>query len=221
MCLRYAFSVMDRDEVKQRFALVQIAYELEARYNIAPTQSVPAIFNDSKNTLSGALWGMPAQWANEPGKLLFNARAESIDSKPTFRRHFEESRCLMPANAFYEWKHPEKRPFRFSLKDDAMFAFAAIYSIDKESQRRSCCMITTENNALVGQVHNRMPVILPLMREKEFLDATPKEAKAMLVPFPDSLMGMYELTSRINSSRVDSPEIIKPQTEKGTLKEYF
>lgn len=211
MCLRYAFATTDMRLLSERFGL-EGESTLKPRYNISPTQNVPVVFNDSEHSLSEARWGLSASWNPHP---LFNARAESIDSKPAFRKDFESRRCLMLADSFYEWKHPGKRPFRLFLKDSAPFAFAAIYAV--EEGVRTCCMITTSSNELVSQIHNRMPGILEKGREREYMEATGKEAKEMLRPYPAARMDMYEVSSKVNSSRTDSPDLIKPKSKKETL----
>jgi putative SOS response-associated peptidase YedK len=215
MCLRYAFTTTDFKALAQRFRLRSIP-ELKPRYNIAPTQSVPVIFDDSQDELSEARWGLSASWQHQP---LFNARAESIDRKPSFRKDFEERRCLMLADTFYEWKQPEKRPFRVFLKSNLPFAFAGIYA--QEEEGRACCMVTTSSNGLIAKIHSRMPVILPAGMEKEYLGAGVEEAKRMLRPYPAESMVMYEISSKVNSARNDSPEVLEPKTSKGTLLEYM
>lgn len=215
MCLRYAFTKTEFKKLMQRFNL-ESAPQLKPRYNIAPTQNVPVIFDDEEHILSEAKWGLTAKWSTHP---LFNARAESIDRKPSFKKDFEERRCLMIADSFYEWKQPEKKPFRVFLKHEEPFAFAAIYS--QEGDERTCCMITTQSNALISKVHNRMPVILPRSAEREYLHADPNEAKEVLLPYPAEKMEMYEISDLVNNARNDSPEVMKPKTSKGTLLEYM
>jgi len=221
MCLRYAFTTTNFKLIKERFSLENIAHEIKPRYNIAPTQNVPVVFNDESSSLSEARWGLTAHWLEKTGAehLLFNARAESIDKKPSFKKDFEERRCLMIADSFYEWKHPEKRPFRVALKRNEVFAFAGIYA--QEGDARTCCMITTESNELISKVHNRMPVILQNGIEQEWLGMGAEEAKESLKPYPSEKMQMLELTSRINSSKIDSPDVIELKTAKGTLAEFM
>jgi len=214
MCLRYAFTVTDFEKVRERFGLEGNAIELKARYNIAPTQRVPVVFNDGGRTLSEAKWGMEPGYAGGP--MHFNARAESVNRK--FRKDFEERRCLMLADSFYEWKHPEKKPYRVFLKDGGPFAFAGIY---EERKERACCMITTSSNELIAKVHNRMPAILQAGTERGWLEADAEKAMGMLRPYPAGGMGMYEVSSKVNSARNDSPEVLEPKTSKGTLMEWM
>ena len=177
MCLRYAFTVEDREKVKRRFGLKAVPPDLKPRYNIAPTQDVPVIFNDSPDSLSEASWGITAHWEGPEGgiKRLFNARAESIDSKASFRKSFGSERCLMPADSFYEWKHPEKAPYRLYLKDEGMFSFAGIYAESRRETRS--IMITTAPNELVSRIHSTNAVILR-KRTKEYWKAPERKPKA-------------------------------------------
>jgi putative SOS response-associated peptidase YedK len=185
----------------ERFSLDRAPQDMRPRYNIAPTQSVPVIFDDDENALLQAKWGIKSKWSDHP---LFNARAESIDKKPSFKEDFEERRCLILADSFYEWKQPEKRPYRVFLKSNDMFAFAGIYQVEEQ---RTCCMVTVDANPLISKIHDRMPAILPIRKEKEFLGLAPEEAKEMLIPFPAKLMDMYEVSPDVNSARNDSPKL--------------
>lgn len=222
MCMRFAFTPMDVYDVLSRYELDSSDHEIKPRYNIAPNQNVPVVCNDSPKILTQAVWGIPTHWKPEPGmeKALYNARAETIDTKPSFKKHFVENRCLMLASWFYEWRKKDTQPFKISLKGGKLFAFAGIYASNKEGGR-TVCMITTSTNELVSQVHNRMPVILPQISEKAWLSMTPEEAKALLKPFPAESMEMSEIAKSINSSRKEGPDVVKPKEEKGSLLDYM
>ena len=113
-------------------------------------------------------WGLIPSWAKDIsiGSKMFNARAETIQEKPSFRTAFARRRCLIPADGFYEWQKQEKgpsKPFRFQLKGEQPFAFAGLWELWRSpegDELKSCTIITTEANSLVAQVHPRMPVIL-------------------------------------------------------------
>ncbi len=219
MCMRFLLTDPSRKAIIERF-LVENIPELHARYNIAPSTLVPVIFGDGQTTLSEARWGLMKHWQSSTGmKPMYNARSESVADKPIFKKDFEESRCLMLADGFYEWKHEgkEKKPYRRFLQPQQIFAFAGIYGV--RDGERQCCMITTNSNDLVGQLHNRMPAILPIGHEKDYLNATPKEAKEMLKPYPSNMMQMYEVSQELNSSRLDEAYLITPVKSK-TLMDY-
>jgi len=212
MCLRYAFTVTEANRLMDRFALDFVPASLSPRYNIAPTQEVPVVMADSPERLSLARWGIPSGWGGSKHPL-FNARSESVAQKPSFREGFTSRRCLMLSDAFYEWKQPEKRPFRIRLRSAEPFAFAAIYH--EQDGNRSCCMITCPANELVGSIHGRMPVILAPGHERGYLSSGADEALKALRPLPSEMLEAVELTSRINSSRSDSPDVALPKGQGG------
>jgi putative SOS response-associated peptidase YedK len=133
-------------------------------------------------------------------------------------RGLAQRRCLVLADSFYEWKKTEmkqKTPYRFQLKMGEPFAFAGIWeeNEDEDGQMlRTFAIITTDSNALVAQVHNRMPVILAREAEKAWLDinATRDYVLSLLVPYPAKNMRMYEISPRVNRATEDTPDIIEP-----------
>jgi putative SOS response-associated peptidase YedK len=146
-----------------------IGPDLQPRYNIAPTQTVPVVRqrpHGAGRELALARWGLIPSWAKDAkiGHSLINARSEGIASKPSFRSAFRKRRCLVPAGGFYEWKGAQapKQPFCIGLAAGRPFAYAGLWEqclLDGEAID-SCAIITTDANALMAEVHNRMPVIL-------------------------------------------------------------
>src|SRR5262249_48138362 len=126
-------------------------------------------------------------------------------------------RCLVLADGFYEWK-PEgarKQPYRFLLKSGEPFALAGIWQEDRDG-RPAFTIITTEPNVIVSEIHNRMPAMLPLHHERDWLDPDrePEQLLPLLVPFPPQRMRLYAVSTMVNSARNNSPEIIKPSSLK-------
>src|SRR6266404_5696631 len=137
---------------------------LAPRYNIAPTQDVPVIVErGASRELALFQWGLIPSWSKEP-KGFINARAETLEEKPSFSESFQRRRCLIPADGFYEWERNGKhrQPYFFQMKDEAVFAFAGIW--DKWQRDgvsiTSCAIITTTPNKLLATIHDRMPVVL-------------------------------------------------------------
>jgi putative SOS response-associated peptidase YedK len=171
-------------------------------------------------------WGLVPFWAKDPtiGNRLINARAESLDEKPSFKYAFAKRRCLIVADGFYEWKKPESgakssQPYYFSLREGKAFVFAGLWESwqpkdDPESKLITCTIITTVANALVAKVHDRMPVILNAEDKWAWLrEDNPAALKALLKPAPDDLLQAWEVSRAVNDPKNDSPECIKPLQE--------
>jgi putative SOS response-associated peptidase YedK len=97
--------------------------------------------------------------------MMINARSETAATKPAFRDALKSRRCLVPADAFYEWVRTgkSKQPFCFEVRDGELFAFAGLWDRWKDASGtwvKSCSILTTTPNAVTATVHDRMPVIL-------------------------------------------------------------
>src|SRR5918912_4384125 len=129
MCGRYSLKT-DYKALSKRFNAEPQPVTDASRYNIAPTQDVPVILNTSPRQIELAHWGIIPAWDKTGKKTIINARKDSLE-KPTFRKSFQERRCLVLADSFYEWMavpgQGAKRPFRFLLKSERPFAFAGIW----------------------------------------------------------------------------------------------
>lgn len=212
MCGRFTLHSRDRIRLK---GLTSLDLPFEARYNIAPTQNVLAIADFGKG-LEGRMltWGLIPSWSAD-GKGFINARAETLEEKPSFSESFRLRRCLIPADGFFEWKRTgrEKRPFYFQVDDAMPFAFAGIW--DSWSNRggnvvTSCAIITTAANELVGQLHDRMPAILRHELQDAWLDSKTDRAALteMLKPFPSLRMKTHPVSSAVNSPDNDTRDLV-------------
>ncbi len=128
------------------------------RYNIAPSKSVLAIIERNAEPEAALLqWGLIPSWSKE-AKGFINARAETLERKPSFSESFLRRRCLIPADGFYEWKKSGswKQPYYFQMKDEGPFAFAGIWDQWRgdETSIDSCAIITTTANELLAPIHN-------------------------------------------------------------------
>src|SRR5512143_1448052 len=147
--------------------------ETPPRYNIAPSQEVPAVIQNRETggrEFRPFRWGLIPSWAKDPtiGNRMINARAETLAEKPAFRGSYKYKRCLIPADGFYEWQSQPpakaKIPHWIHLMSGRPFAFAGLWSEWRGtdgSLLRSCTIVTTAPNELMSAIHNRMPVILP------------------------------------------------------------
>ena len=196
--------------------------ELKASYNIAPSSQILLARNNAKGgrELVALKWGLVPSWSKEPKTeySTINARAETVDEKPTFRNAFKSRRCLIASDGFIEWQKKSdgtKQPYFIDLADQKPFAFAGIWERwEREGQiLESCAIIVTQANDLMKPIHDRMPVIL----SPEFSDAwmngketNTSNLKSLLVPYPSDRMKAYPISNMINSPRNDHSDLMLP-----------
>lgn len=164
--------------------------DFSARYNIAPQSDVVVIRQHPERGRVGVFhrWGLIPSWAKEPsiGARLNNARAESVSEKPSFRAAFRRSRCLIPADGFYEWQavsaQPRKQPWYICPAGDEFFAFAGLvecWTSPAAERVLSVCVITTEANEAMRPIHDRMPVMIPPASFAQWLDPSHRDIDAL------------------------------------------
>ncbi|GJQ59302.1 MAG: hypothetical protein SCALA701_21030 [Candidatus Scalindua sp.] len=165
-------------------------------------------------------WGLVPFWAKDPkiGNRMINARAETLDKKPSFRHLLKSKRCLVPGSGFYEWKRvgKSKLPHYIKLKKREIFSFAGLYDIWRDgegSELKTFTIITTEPNSTLRPIHDRMPVILRQECEEAWLGvgspALNNDAlMAMLRPYPDDV-DVYIVSNEVNSPTNDNPQLIR------------
>lgn len=169
MCGRYRLS-RRKQLVEEYFGAVSGEYEWGPRYNVAPSQPVPVVRQDAREPirrLSTMRWGLIPTWAKDPsfGYRPITARSETVATTASFREPFRTQRCLIPADGFYEWKRSgtTKQPYCFEVNDGELFAFAGLWDGWMNPQGeliQTCTILTTTPNALLTDIHDRMPVIL-------------------------------------------------------------
>lgn len=215
MCGRYGFTIKNEKEVLDRFDIETVNFELHASYNVAPTQEMPVVERHSPNSLHLRTWGIQPGWLK---KLLINAQAEKLAASSVWKKAFIESRCIIPASFFYEWKRlPDgKQPYLIKLKNQDLFGFAGLlinYHDEKKENKLGYVIITTQANHLMENIHIRMPVILRKENESEWLNPDNGEIEKLLQlldPYPESEMEAYPISSQVNSPNNNFPEITKP-----------
>ena len=206
--------------IADRFAVDEVdatvASDLEPDYNVSPRRNVLVVREQSldegksQRVLSRVRWGLVPSWAKELkiGDRMINARAETVTTKPAYRRAFAKKRCLIPADGFYEWqaqpgtadgtvpggRKPRKQPYFIHRKDGEPLAFAGLWETWKvpedrpENEKdvagddgwlRSCVIVTTTANDLMAPIRNRMPVILPESAWERWLDPGEHDVDAL------------------------------------------
>ncbi len=222
MCGRFTL-FLSVAEITDEFEVYDVDWVQEPSYNVAPGQNIAGILKkDGNRSLTTLRWGLIPHWAKEEkiGYRMINARAETLAQKPTFSRPLRTQRCIIPANGFYEWKQDivrrRKTPFYINLRSGKPIGFAGLFDVWKSQDGKtitSCTIITTKPNELVGQLHNRMPVILGRENRAMWLDKTiqdPRELMPLLKPYDANEMMMYEVSTMVNSIKFNGPDCIKP-----------
>jgi putative SOS response-associated peptidase YedK len=221
MCGRYTLTNADPAVLRARFGIDgPFEFDERPRFNIAPTDPVLAIRTaDGGRREAGRLrWGLlPGSWAEDNGRALINARAETIDRQPAYRESFLERRCLIPADGFYEWRQDEngKQPVWITRKDEEPFAFAGIWAAFRDSGGdaiHSCSIVTCEPNELVRPIHDRMPVILDRAAEGSWIspDGDPETLRGLLRALEPDALSVREVSEAVNDVREDGPHLLAP-----------
>lgn len=234
MCGRYTSttsvaelaSVFEVDEVR--------ADELPPRWNVAPTVPVYAVAltrGDGEKGPHRALgtfrWGLVPSWAKDPavGNRMINARAEGISSKPAYRAAVARRRCLIPADAFYEWQRRTgsdgrpagKLPYAIRRVDGRPMALAGIWEVWRDRREpdaaplRSCAIVTTSANEVMAPIHDRMPVVLEQSDWAAWLDpdTPPERVEALMAPAAAGVLEAFPVSTRVNKVTNDGPELIE------------
>jgi len=220
MCGRFALYSSLAD-IQQAFGIQQPRWELQASYNVAPTHEVAVVVQrDGQNHLEKMRWGLIPAWAKDPsiGSRMINARAETLNEKPSFKRPFRSQRCLVVADGFFEWAKTEqgKVPMFVRTTGRSPFGMAGLYDVwvsPEGESVTSCTIVTTRANDFMQRIHDRMPLIVPKSQEAMWLDpATPhiSEWLSALAPFPSQEMEAHPVSRLVNSPQNNSIECIQP-----------
>jgi putative SOS response-associated peptidase YedK len=222
VCGRYSLATPASNDLRARFGLGE-ALEVRQRFNVAPGDDIVAVTTTKDGEPRGDLlrWGLVPFWAKDAkqGYKMINARAETVAEKPAFRDALETRRCLIVADGFYEWEkipgRTRKQPWHVTRTDGAPFAFAGLWAIwhggEGDEPLRSATIITTEANAALADVHDRMPVMLPdQAAEEAWLDhGTPRDAALnLLLPLPDALTARRAVGPAVSDAKYDGPDCL-------------
>lgn len=218
MCARFTLSANSK-QVATLFDLLNVP-ELPPRYNIAPSQQVPAVrLNEAgEREFAFLKWGLVPSWADDEsiGYKMVNARAETVATKPSFREAFRRRRCLIPADGFYEWlaEGKRKKPFHFHRPDREPFAFAGLWERkdrNGDGPLETCTIITTTSNKMAEPYHDRMPVIIPQKLISRWLSPTTdaNSLSELLIPISNDFLTVNSVSTIVNSPKVDGPRCIE------------
>lgn len=222
MCGRFSL-LTNVKALIERFKIDNAEVRPEPRYNVAPAQMVSTVIEANSRHLVSMRWGLIPHWAKDSkiGNKMINARVESVATKGVFKPALKKRRCLILADGFYEWQKvgSTKTPFYIRMKNKEPFAFAGLYEKWKSPSEKiiqSCTILTTEPNALMKPIHNRMPVILKEDDEATWLDTGNEDVDSiikLLKKYPANQMEAYEVSTYVNSPKNTGSQCIRPSTQ--------
>jgi len=226
MCGRFA--QRPTTEIAAIFAAEDRLNDLGTHFNVAPTQRIAVVVErpDNERAVVGYRWGFVPSWTDRSARAperMFNARSETVALRPAFRGLLAKHRLIVPADGFYEWRRgPQlaRQPYYIRRADGRPLALAGLWASwhDPDAPTgavdplRSATILTTGPNALLGQIHNRMPVILPEFDWDRWLDPTitdPTSFLPLLGPAPDDLLEAIPVGPRVNSARNQGRELVE------------
>jgi putative SOS response-associated peptidase YedK len=219
MCGRFALKVL-KAELIDRFDLASCD-DYPVRYNIAPGTDIPVIRRspEGQRVLHLLRWGLIPHWAKDPsiGARPVNARSESVADKPAFRDAFRRRRCLVPADGFYEWKAEGKikQPYYFSAASGIPLALAGLWESWKAPDGtivRTVCLLTTQANALMAPVHQRMPVIVGKDDWAAWLADPAEQVVALLRPCAGEDLQAWPVDRRVSRGDEEGAGLSAPTT---------
>lgn len=227
MCGRYA--LVDGKQVFLSFAMMKHlreegkVYDILPRYNAAPMQQLPVVaIREGELRIQLMQWWLVPHWAKEPATKFstFNAKSETVDAKGLFAPYFKGSRCIVPASGFFEWQKQgaAKQPMYITPADGPMLFLAGLFSVWKGPDAKELptfTILTTEPNALMKPIHNRMPVILEEKDLPQWLDRDFKDTavlKKLLVPCPARALRASPVSALVGNARNDVRACIEPVT---------
>jgi putative SOS response-associated peptidase YedK len=193
----------------------------QPRYNIAPTQNSFIVrLRDGQRELADLRWGLVPFWAKDlkVGSKMINAQSETCAIKPSFRAAFKSRRCLVVADAFYEWP-TRQTPRLITLKNNEPFSFAGLWETwgPKDGDKvETFTILTTEPNEFMATIHNRMPVLLAQNAWATWLGETGAARDQLLAlckPFPSDRMVSWPVSPRVGNVKNIDAGLIEPLPE--------
>ena len=210
MCGRFASALKPSDAWLE--LIQEWSDELFNRYNVSPTSQIGAFVEGRCYAMR---WGLVPSWSKEISNryATFNARIESIESKPAFRNAWRRNqKCLIPALGYYEWQNESggKQPYFVTSKKEGLLVFAGLWDECQfdDASLKSCTIITTESEQQLKQLHQRMPVMLDVEAAKKWLST--QYDKEMLLSACRTDVDIYKVDRRVNNSREEGEDLILP-----------
>lgn len=219
MCGRFALTTPE-EELRRAFAYEGAPRNLPPRWNIAPTQEVPVVrLERGTRRLDPLKWGLVPYWAEDPaiGSRMINARGETVAEKPAFRHAYKARRCLVPADAFYEWPEygDDRRPVLFRRRDGGPFAFAGLWEKWVPvggGVLETFTIVNCAAGAFMARVHPRTPVVIAAADYGAWLDSEVDPRHLIKAP-PDDFFVATRVSTYVNKTSNDDSSCFAPASD--------
>lgn len=225
MCGRFGLTRPERLDL-ERFGIHELP-ALVPRFNITPGSDILAVRERDGGRIADLVrWGLVPAWAKDPsiGARMANARSDTAFQKPSFRNAMKSRRCLLLADVFYEWQsvpgEARKRPHAIRHPEGEVFALGGIWEYWKPKDGEgdaivSAAILTTDANALMAPIHDRMPVIIPQEEYANWMDPrTPAPAlQDLMKPWPSEWLEAFAISTRVNNPRFDDASVLEPAAD--------
>lgn len=227
MCGRFA-QQRPASELAERFAAEPLVPDPDPHYNVAPTdEALVVVQREDRRAITTYRWGLIPPWAADAaiGSRTFNARGETVATTPAFRDSFRRRRCIVPVDAFYEWRREgrARQPFAIRARDGGPLALAGLWSGWRDPQtdrvRRTFTIVTIRASAAIAELHDRMPVILAPDDWATWLECDRSELgelHGLIAPAPPETVTIHPVRPLVNDVRNDGPELLLPLGAAGT-----
>lgn len=223
MCGRFGLFVTP-EVLEEYFSLTDFTAALAPppRYNLTPGQAVAVVRErDGRRRLDALQWGLVPFWAKDAsiGRRLINARLDGVADKPAFREAWTRRRCLIPASGFYEWSEPvdgRKRPHFIRPGDEPLFALAGLWErwrTPAGDKLETCVIVTTDANAQLAPIHDRMPLLIPRDAHALWLDPGSSVADVAKLAERPRTLAVRPVSFAVNDPRKDDETLIAPAEE--------
>jgi len=227
MCGRFALSMTPTD-LAGVYGTRNPVPNFQPNWNLPPSQLAPVVRHDpktGKRSLDVLRWGLIPHFERDPAhaRMLNNARAETVAKLPSFRGAFAARRCIVPAEAFYEWKRDGKlkQPFAIARVDAALLAFGGVWESWTDPANgaitRSFAIVTTDANGTMAPIHDRMPVVLEPADWPVWLGEEEGDPKTLLRSAADTVLKTWPVSTDVNSVRHNGVELLRPMREESVV----
>jgi putative SOS response-associated peptidase YedK len=209
-------------ELAEIFEAEPLVDDPGGHFNVAPTdEALVVVQRADRRAVTAYRWGLIPHWATDAkvGSRMFNARAETLTSSPAFREAFRRRRCLVPVDAFYEWKREGslRQPYLVTQADGRPLALAGLWAgwhdPSTDAVRRTFTIVTTAPNEALADLHDRMPVVVPEDAWARWLTpgvAGTDELLGLLEPNEVVDLRIQAVSHLVNDVRQDGPALVQP-----------